>query len=247
MTWSAAQRYAAEFLGTFALLLAVGAAAVFSLPASDPNARAILVSASVGLILLGMVYVFGEISGGHFNPAVTISMALSRKMPPRDVVPYIVMQVLGGITGTAIVLAIAYGSSTQYLVAQSTALASQCYAGMGAPPGCAYSLGAVFLIELALTFLLVLVIQFVTRPESSTKNLAPVAIGFTLLVTNLMAIRVDGASINPVRSFSPAVVSLLWTSARWSITESWIFWLAPILGGILAAVVDRALGRPRNP
>jgi aquaporin Z len=247
MAWSSAQRYAAEFLGSLALLLFGGGAAVFSLNSTlgfDPEARVVLVSLTFGLVILGMAYIFGEISGGHFNPAVTISMAVSGRMPLRDVVPYLIAQILGGLIGIGIVAAIAYGSVSGYAAAQGSALASQCYSGMGAPAGCGFSLASVFLLELVLTFFFVLVIQMVTRPESPAKNLAPIAIGLTLLITNLVAIPVDGASINPIRSFSPALISALWPSSQWAIKEAWLFWLAPILGGVLAAVVERLFRRP---
>jgi aquaporin Z len=237
MAWSAAQKYFAEFLGTFALLLIGGGSAVFSLGDAG-NARVVLVSIAFGVVVLGAAYAFGEISGGHFNPAVTLSMALSRRMPLRDVLPYIISQLAGGIVGIAVVFGVADGSSSMFNLAKGAALGSQCYSGFNAPAGCAFSVGSVFLIELTLTFVFVLVIQFVTRPENGTKNLAPLAIGLTLMITNLVAINVDGASINPVRSFAPALVSLYWSSATWAIQESWLFWLAPILGGLLAAVVE---------
>ncbi|HXQ94193.1 MAG TPA: aquaporin [Thermoplasmata archaeon] len=237
MAWSAGQKYLAEFLGTFALLLFGGGAAVFSL--GDPgNARVVLVSLAFGTVLIGAIYALGDVSGGHFNPAVTLSMALSRRMPLRDVLPYLVSQIVGGIVGIAVVFGIAHGSAISFDLAQGAALGSQCYSGSGAPPGCGFAVGSVFLLELALTFVFVLVIQFVTRSENGAKNLAPIAIGATLLVANLVAINVDGASLNPVRSFSPAVVALYWSNASWAIQESWLFWVAPILGGLLASVVE---------
>lgn len=249
MAWNAGQRYLAEFIGTFGLLLMGGGAAVFSatFTSIDPNARVVLVASAIGLTVMGGAYVFGEISGGHFNPAVTLSMALSKRMPIRDVPGYLLAQVTGGIVGIAVVLGIAAGgSSASYGMVQAGALGSQCYASDFAPTlACSYSLGAVFLLEMVLTFLFVLLIQFVTRPESPAKNLAPLAIGLMLVVTNLIAINVDGASINPVRSFSPALVSSIWTPAQWAIKESWLFWIAPIVGGLLASVVERAF-RPTS-
>lgn len=237
MAWSSPQKYLAEFLGTFALLLFGGGAAVFSL-GDVGNARVVLVSMAFGVTVLGAAYALGEVSGGHFNPAVTLSMALSRRMPLRDVLPYIVAQLVGGIIGIAVVFGIADGSPAMFSLAQGAALGSQCYNGFSAPAGCAFSVGSVFLLELAATFVFVLIIQFVTRPDNGTKNLAPVAIGLALMVTNLVAINVDGASINPVRSFAPALISLYWSSATWAIQESWLFWVAPILGGLLASVVE---------
>ncbi len=101
-----------------------------------------------------------------------------------------------------------------------------------------------FLLEVAITFAFILVIQLVTRPENSAKNLAPLAIGGALLVGNLVAIPVDGASLNPVRSFSPALLSVQFSGANWAIDQSWLFWVAPIIGGILAALVEMWL-RPK--
>ncbi|HUI38315.1 MAG TPA: aquaporin, partial [Thermoplasmata archaeon] len=113
MTWAAWQRYLAEFVGTFALLLFGGGAAVFTLgdAAFDPLSRVAVVSLAFGFILVALAYAFGDISGGHFNPAVTISMAVSRRMPALEVIPYLVAQVLGGLTGISVVAAIASGSS----------------------------------------------------------------------------------------------------------------------------------------
>ncbi|HEV2316266.1 MAG TPA: aquaporin [Thermoplasmata archaeon] len=252
MAFSSGQKYLAEFVGTFALLLVGGGSAVFTLPLLetffpgsppiDVLGRILVVSFCFGFVLMALAYAFGDISGGHFNPAVTISMLVNGRMPARDVVPYLVAQIVGGIVGIGIIFAIVSGGPASFsTAAQGAALGSQCYSGSGAPGGCGFSLGAVFLLELAITFAFVLVIQLVTRPDSSAKNLAPVAIGTALLVTNLLAIPIDGASLNPVRSFSPALLSLYWSSDHWAIAESWLFWVAPILGGVLAAVVERAL------
>jgi aquaporin Z len=247
MAWTSSQKYLAEFLGTFALLLFGGGSAVTSLAAgstifgspADVLARTILVSLCFGIVVLGGAYAFGSISGGHFNPAVTLSMAVNGRMPIKDVVPYLVAQIVGGIVGILVVAGIAYGNSGAWAIAVTHGFGSQCYVGNTSP--CGYSIGSVFLLELALTFGFVLVIQRVTRPDSGTVNLAPIAIGLTLAITNLVAIPVDGASINPVRSFSPAVVTLLVGGSgapSWPIDQVWIFWLAPIIGGLLAAAVD---------
>jgi len=238
MAYSSGQKYLAEFVGTMGLLLAVGGAAVFTLGEPDLS-RVVLVSLSVGLGLIGLIYTFGDISGGHFNPAVTIGAWAAGRFPGKDVVPYIVAQVAGGVLGMGIIAGIVYGNSTMFSFAQRAALGSQSYAG-GSAPG-AYSLSAVFLIEVAFTFMLVLVILFSTRSNGSAKNLAPLGIGFTLLMANLVAIPVDGASINPARSFAPAVLSSMWSTGNWAIGQDWIFWVAPILGGLFAALLDRAL------
>ena len=242
MTWSAPQRYLAEFIGTFGLLLFGGGTAVFTLDQGDPLSRVAVVSGAFGLTIVGAVYALGDVSGGHFNPAVTLSMAMNKRMPARDVLPYLVAQVFGGLAGIAIVAGVASGSSGGWHVALQSGLGSQCYAGNGS--GCGYSVGSVFLLELALTFVFVLVIQLVTRPESSARNLAPAAIGLTLVVTNLAGITIDGASINPARSFAPALVTTLAGGPMWPIDQAWLFVVAPILGGLLAAAVEMIL-RPR--
>jgi aquaporin Z len=245
MAWTSTQKYLAEFVGTFALLLIGGGSAVFTAGTLEPMARVVVVSLTFGFVLLALAYAFGDISGGHFNPAVTISMAVNRRLPLRDVVPYLVAQIIGGIVGIAVVWGVVASSAFQYPVAKAAALGSQCYSGNSAPLGCSFSLGSVFLLELAITFVFILVIQLVTRPSSSAKNLAPVAIGGALMVGNLLAIPVDGASLNPIRSFAPALLSSQFSGAGWAIDQSWLFWVAPILGGILAALVEMWL-RPKE-
>jgi aquaporin Z len=246
MSWTSGQKYFAEFLGTFGLLASVGGAAVFSgliETAGLDSARTLLIAASLGFGVLGMAYAFGDVSGGHFNPAITVGFWASGRFPARDVVPYILAQVLGGITAMGIIAAIAYGGPSGFFSSvQAGALASQGYNANG--NGYLYSAGSVFLIEVLFTFFLVVVALFVTRAENSSKNLAAIAITMTLFMTNLVAIPVDGASINPARSFAPAILSALWPSGQWAIKQDWIFWVAPIIGGIIAAVVERSL-RPR--
>ncbi len=240
MPWSSAQKYLAEFVGTMGLLLAVGGAAVFTLPALGLE-RVVLVSFSVGLGLVGLIYAFGDISGGHFNPAVTIGAWIAGRFPARQVVPYILAQLSGGVLGMGIILTIAYGGSPlTFEIVQSNALASQCYSA--GTVGCqGYGLGSVFLIEVVFTFLLMVAILFATRPEAPERKFAPLGIGLTLIMTNLVAIPIDGASINPARSFAPAVLSSLWSSGNWAIAQDWVFWVAPVLGAVFAALLDRAL------
>jgi len=239
MAYSSGQKYLAEFVGTFGLLLAVGGAAVFTLGELDLT-RVVLVSLSVGVGLIGLIYAFGDISGGHFNPAVTIGAWVAGRFPARDVVPYILSQLAGGVVGMGVIAGIAYGNTSLFPLAQQHALGSQCYSAGSTVCG-GYNLSAVFLIEVVFTFLLVTAILFSTRASGSAKNLAPIGIGLTLLMANLVAIPVDGASINPARSFAPAVLSSMWSSGNWAIGQDWVFWVAPILGGLFAAVLDRAL------
>ena len=241
MIWSSAQRYLAEFVGTFGLLLSVTGAALLSLNVDaglySPDARVLLISLSLGLGVIGMVYAFGDVSGAHLNPAVTLAMWISGRLKGRDVVPYILAQLAGGVVAVGVIAGVAYGSTSLWGSAQAAALASQGYSGNGSPY--TVSLGSVFLLEVVLTLFLVLVILRSTQSENFSKNLAPVGIGLTLIMTNLVAIPIDGASVNPARSFAPALLSAMWSGDRWAIQKDWLFWVAPIVGGILAALIDR--------
>ena len=247
MTWTSGQRYLAEFLGTFGLLVSITGAALFSLnlgSALDANARVLLLSLALGFGVLGMIYAFGDVSGAHFNPAVTVGMFLAGRTKAKDAVAYIVAQVLGGIVGVASMAGVAYGSSTLWANVRSplVALASQGYSGNGSPY--TVGMGSVFLLEVVFTFFLVTVILFATRSEGFAKNLAPVGIALTLAMTNLVAIPIDGASINPARSFAPALLTAGMGGDHWAIQQDWLFWVAPIVGGILAAIVERLM-RPK--
>ena len=241
MAWSSAQKVLAEFIGTFGLVVSVTGAAIFTVGlGADFDARVLLISTALGFGVLGMAYAFGDLSGGHFNPAITIGMWVAGRMNARDVLPYIVAQLLGGIVAVGAMAGVAYGSATSWTNAQNISLASQGYSGNGSPY--AFAAGSVFLLEVVFTFFLVLVVLYATRSEGFAKNLAPVGIALTLLMTNLVAIPVDGASVNPARSFAPALLSAaIWSNDRWAITQDWIFWVAPIIGGLLAAVVARML------
>jgi aquaporin Z len=241
MAAMAVQRYLAEFLGTFGLLLfGVGTAEMTLNLSFVTDARYLAISFAFGIVVMAGAFAFGELSGAHFNPAVTISMAVSGKMPKRDILPYLIAQLLGALLGVEVVLAIAQGTTGRLLsFVQANALTSQGYAGNGAP--FATSLGAVFLLEMVLTFFFVLVIHRVTRDGNPAKMLAPIAIGFTLFLTQLVAIPIDNASINPYRSLAPALISQVWPSSHWAIVEVWLFIVAPIVGGLLAAGVDMIL------
>ena len=241
MTWSLSQRCLAEFVGTFGLLVAVTGAAIFSLNVTsfDAISRVILIAFALGLGVLGMAYAFGDVSGASFNPAITVGAWAAGRLSARDAFAYIVSEVLGGIVAVAMIAGVAYGSPSLWssAISSSVALASQGYSGNGSPYSVAW--GSVFLLEVIFTFFLVLVALFATRASGSTKNLAPVGIALTLVMTNLVAIPIDGASINPARSFAPAVLSAFWSGNQWAIEQDWIFWVAPIVGGLIAAAVER--------
>ena len=102
-------------------------------------------------------------------------------------------------------------------------------------------MGSVFLLEVVFTFFLVTVILMATRSDGFAKNLAPVGIALTLIMTNLVAIPIDGASVNPARSFAPALIAAMFTGDHWAIQQDWLFWVAPIIGGVIAAIVERIM------
>jgi len=247
MAWSAGQRYLAEFLGTFGLLVSVTGAALLSWNAglgTIADARVLLISLSLAFGVLGMIYAFGDVSGGHFNPAVTVAMWLVGRTKPADAVAYILAQVAGGVVGVALIAGVAHGSTALWGIVTSptNALAAQGYAGNGSPY--TVSAASVFLLEVGLTFLLVMVILVATRADGFAKNLAPIGIALTLAMTNLVAIPIDGASVNPARSFAPALLSAGLSGDGWALQQDWLFWVAPIVGGAIAALVEYAL-RPR--
>lgn len=243
-----AQRYIAEFIGTFFLLVGVTGAALVTLQGSliGYYVYALVISISIGLVLAVSIYAFGEVSGGHFNPAVTVAMAISRRMPARDAVPYIVAQVAGALVGVMAVAAWAQGSSLGWHTLVNNSFASQGYSVSN--NAYAYSLLSVIFFEIVATFLFVFIILKVTRPDNGTKNLAPLTIGFALLMANLIGIGIDGASLNPARSFAPAILSQIWqpSGGAWALSQSWVFWVAPIIGAVLAAVVEMAVFSQRR-
>ncbi len=247
MTWSLGQRCLAEFLGTFGLLVSITGAALLSLNAASldiADARVLLLSLSLGFGVLGMIYAFGDISGGHFNPAVTVGMVLTGRTKPVEAGLYVVAQVLGGVVAVAGIAAIAHGYPPLWntVTGPGVALAAQGYAGNGSPY--LVAVGSVFLLEVVLTFFLVTVILLATRSGGTAGSLAPVGIALTLAMTNFIAIPIDGASVNPARSFAPALLSAYFSADRWAIQQDWLFWVAPIVGAAIAALVEMAM-RPK--
>ncbi len=248
MPATAGQRYLAEFLGTFGLLVSVTGAALFTLniPSVDLTTRYLIIGLAIAAGLIGLLYAFGDLSGGHFNPAVTIGVWAAGRMPARDVVPYILAQVAGAIVAVAALAGVAHGSSTLWgaVTNRTVAFASEGYSGGNSPYSVA--VGSVFLLEVILTFLFVQAILFATREGGAAKNLAPVGIGLTLLMIHLVSLPIDGTSVNPARSFAPALLSAAFSADRWAIQDDWLFWVAPIVGALIAALVERVL-RPRFP
>lgn len=251
----AVRRYTAEFLGTFTLLFVGIGAAIFHSNTSglyDEGFIALAVGLSIGM----GIYAWGNISGGHFNPAVTLSFGVSGRMAWRDVIPYWVSQVLGACVGMAVVFTIAHGyvppTGSSYCltstgaestnIAQCTAMGANGYAGNGS--SYVFSAGAVVLLEIVATFLFTSVILFSTDKKGwAEKGLHGIAIGFTLMILVLFGLGVDGLSVNPARSTGSAVLAAV-AGVNWPIDQVWAFWLGPLVGAILGGVVWRFLHHP---
>jgi aquaporin Z len=183
------------------------------------------VSFAFGLTVLTMAYAIGHVSGCHLNPAVSIGLWAGRRFPTSDLVPYIVAQVLGGIVGAGVLYLIASGKPGFSLAG---GLASNGY-GTHSPGG--YSLGAALVCELVMTFAFLLIIMGSTHGRAP-QGFAPIAIGLALTLIHLISIPVTNTSVNPARSTGPAVFV-----GGWALAQLWLFWLAPIAGGIVGGVV----------
>lgn len=216
-------RYMAEFVGTFVLIFAGCGSAV--LAGSQIGTAGIALT--FGLTLLALVYAIGYISGCHINPAVTIGALICRKISGLRAIGYIVAQILGGIAAAAVLLAVANGAPGGYDAAAKGFAAN----GYGDHSPGQYTLASAFLIEVVLTFFLVLTVLGATDVKAPV-GFAGIAIGLVLAVGNLVAIPVTNASINPARSIGPAVFV-----GGWALSQLWLFIVAPLVGGAIAAGV----------
>ena len=225
-----AKRIAAEFLGTFWLVLGGCGSAV--LAASFPNVGIGLlgVSLAFGLTVLTMAFAIGHISGCHLNPAVSIGLWSGGRFSAAELGPYIVAQVAGGLAGAAVLYVIATGQAGFDVTA---GFASNGYAEHS--PG-GYSLTAALVTEIVMTFMFLIIILGATD-KRAPQGFAPIAIGLGLTLIHLISIPVTNTSVNPARSTGVAIFQ-----GDWAVSQLWLFWLAPIVGAILAGVVYRWLG-----
>jgi len=233
------RKLGAEFLGTLWLVLGGCGAAVLAAGFVSPTASRtappiniglVGVSLAFGLTVLTGAYAFGGISGGHFNPAVTIGLWVAKKFPAKDVVPYIVAQVVGGIAGAGLLAAIANGRDGFDL--KQSGFAANGFAEHS--PGL-YKAGAAFVCEMVLTAVFLFIILGSTHARAP-KGFAPIAIGLGLTLIHLISIPVTNTSVNPARSLAPAVFV-----GGWALKQVWLFWLAPIAGAMLAGIVWSAM------
>ena len=221
--------YAAEFFGTFWLVLGGCGSAVLAAAFPDVGIGLLGVALAFGLTVLTMAYAIGHISGCHLNPAVTVGLWAGGRHPAGEVFPYIAAQVLGAVAGAFVLYMIASGK-VGFDVSQG--LASNGYAEHS--PG-GYSLSAGFLSEVVMTLMFLLIILGATDRRAPA-GFAPIAIGLGLTLIHLISIPVTNTSVNPARSTGPAVFV-----GDWALGQLWLFWVAPILGALVAGYLYRWL------
>ena len=218
--------YLAEVFGTFCLVF-IGCAAVVvgGFGALIPSGGVLAIGLAFGIAVVAMAYAVGPISGAHLNPAVTLGVYLAGRLPAKEVVPYWISQVVGGVLGALVLWIIASGSAGG---------APANLAATGWDPVNGYSTGAAFIIEAVATFVFVMVILGVTSEKHSTVN-AGLVIGLTLVAIHLCFVTSTGSSVNPARSIGPALFS-----GGAAIGQLWLYIVAPLVGGALAGLVYKA-------
>ena len=224
------KKYGAEFIGTFWLVLGGCGSAV--LAAAFPNVGIGLlgVSLAFGLTLMTMAFAIGHISGCHINPAVSIGLWAGGRFPAKEILPYTIAQLLGGVVAGGVLFVIASGQAGFDL---SAGFASNGY-GAHSPGG--YTLVAALVCEVVMTMMFLLIILGATD-ERAPQGFAPIAIGLGLTLIHLISIPVTNTSVNPARSTGVALFV-----GDWAMGQLWLFWVAPIAGAILGAVVYRFIG-----
>jgi len=223
-------KYAAEFVGTFWLVLGGCGSAVLAAAFPDVGIGLLGVSLAFGLTVLTMAYAIGHISGCHLNPAVSVGLWAGGRFPATQLLPYIISQVLGAIVAGGVLFLIASGK-TGFDVAGG--FAANGYAAHS--PG-GYSLLAALLAEIVMTMMFLLVILSATD-QRAPQGMAPIAIGLCLTLIHLISIPVTNTSVNPARSTGVAVYV-----GDWALVQLWLFWVAPIVGAVLGAFVYRFIG-----
>ncbi len=219
------RRCTAEFFGTFWLVFGGCGSAVLAAAFPALGIGFAGVALAFGLTVLTMAYTLGHVSGGHFNPAVTLGLVAGKRFPGKDLLPYWISQVAGSVTAAAVLYIIASGKSG---FTTAGGFASNGY-GVHSPGG--YSLGACLLIEVVLTMFFLLVIMGSTD-KRVPNGFAPIAIGLGLTLIHLISIPVTNTSVNPARSTGPALFV-----GGWAVEQLWLFWLAPLVGGALGGLL----------
>jgi len=220
------KKYLAELLGTFVLIFLGTGTAV----AAGSHVGFLGIALAFGLSVLVMVYAIGPISGCHLNPAVTVAMLVNGKIASKDAILYIVVQCIGAVIASALLLAIMTGQPGYSLAADG--LGQNGY-GVASPGG--FSLVSGLIAEIVLTFTFLMVI-FGATSKATPPGFAGIAIGLGLTLMLLMCIPITGASLNPARSLGPAVVA-----GGTALSQLWLFIIAPVIGAVIAALVWRSL------
>jgi len=223
------KRSLAECFGTFWLVFAGCGSAVITAGFANLGIGFTGVALAFGLTVLTMAYAIGHISGCHLNPAVTAGLVAGKRFPASEALPYIVAQVIGAILASAVLFFIASGKATFSLAA---GFASN---GFGEHSPDHYTLAACITSEVVLTAFFLIVIMGATDARAP-KGFAPIAIGFCLTLIHLVDIPITNASVNPARSTGPAIFA-----GGWALSQLWLFWVAPLIGGILGALLYRGL------
>ena len=222
------KKYAAETIGTFWLTFAGCGSAVIAADFPQVGIGLVGVSLAFGLSVVTMAYAIGHISGCHLNPAVTVGLAAGGRFPAGQILPYVIAQVVGAIIAAAVIYAIASGTDGFAI----GGFASNGYNELS--PG-KYGLLACFLCEVVMTMMFLFVIMGATHGKAPA-GFAPLAIGLALVMIHLVSIPVTNTSVNPARSLGPA----LFAGAA-ALSQLWLFWVAPLIGGVLGGVLYRWL------
>ena len=225
------KKYIAEFIGTFTLvLIGCGTAMLVGCDAAN-GCGYILTALAFGLTIVGMAYCVGNISGCHINPAVSLAVLINKGMEAKDFIGYVIAQILGALAASGILAAIfSMGGVEDKTGGYGTN-------GLGGVNG---SVGAGLLVEIILTFIFVMVILGVTSPKANHGSFGGVVIGFSLVLVHILGIGLTGTSVNPARSIGPAIVAAINGNSA-PMSSLWVFIVAPLIGGALAAVVYRFL------
>jgi aquaporin Z len=226
---STGKKFLAEFIGTFWLVIGGCGTAVLA----GDHVGWLGVSLAFGLTVVTMAYAIGHISGCHLNPAVSFGLVAGGRMPAKDLPTYVIAQVLGGILAALVLMIVLQGGNLWDSVRQA-GFAANGY-GENSPKG--FGLGAAFLTEVVMTFIFLIVIHGATDSRAPA-GLAGLAIGLTLALIHLISIPVTNTSVNPARSTSQAIFV-----GGWALSQLWLFWIAPIIGGVLGGLVYKSLGK----
>jgi aquaporin Z len=231
---SLSKKVTAELIGTFWLVLGGCGSAVLAARFPEVGIGLVGVAFAFGLTVLTMAFAVGHISGGHFNPAVTVGLFFGGRTPASSVIPYIVAQLAGAIAAAAVLYLIASGTAGFDLAG---GFASNGY-GDHSPGG--YSLMACAICEVVLSAGFIFVIMGATDPRAPA-GFAPIAIGLALTLIHLISIPVTNTSVNPARSTGPALFV-----GGWATAQLWLFWVAPLAGGALGGLIYRSLLEPES-